>query len=81
MDLSIDNSTKALNSLFSKLKKIYKKEIKDIVFVYEPTSHYSDALYRFCANKKIKTFKINPKTISITLAKAIAPKKVKDALG
>jgi transposase len=70
LDLTIDNSIKSLRSFYAKLKKIYKKEVKDIVFIYEPTSYYSDTLYRFCAEKKIKTFKVNPKQ-SHNFAKAI----------
>ena len=77
LGLKIENNTKALNSLYSKLKKIYKKEIKDIVFVYEPTANYSTQLYRFCARKDIKVFIINPKQ-SHNFAKAISQRGKSD---
>ena len=35
LDLEIENSLKALKSLYSKLKKIYKREIDKVVFVFE----------------------------------------------
>ena len=36
-DIEITNSSEGLKKLYSKLKKQYKKEIKNIVFVYEST--------------------------------------------
>ena len=36
-DLVLENSIKGFKSLSSKLKKIYKKEIENIVFIFEPT--------------------------------------------
>ena len=71
LDLKIDNNLKILKSLYSKLKKIYKKEIDKLTFVYEPTGSYPALLYRFCAEKKIKVFMINSKQ-SRNFAKAIA---------
>lgn len=60
-DLKVDNSVKGFRSLRSKLKKIYKKEIEDIVFIFEPTGSYSEALRKYCFEQKIKCFIINPK--------------------
>lgn len=37
IDLLIDNNEKSLNQFLSKLKKIYKKDIDKIVFIFEPT--------------------------------------------
>jgi len=37
LDLEIENSPKAIKSFYSKLKKLYKKEIDKVIFVYEPT--------------------------------------------
>ena len=37
IDLIIDNNEKSLNQFFTKLKKIYKKDIEQIVFTFEPT--------------------------------------------
>jgi len=75
--IEIENSIKALKSLYSKLKKIYKKESEKLVFVFEPTGNYSSALYRFCADKKIQVFIINPKQ-SHNFAKAIAQRNKSD---
>lgn len=36
-DLILENSIKGFKSLLSKLKKIYKKEIENIIFIFEPT--------------------------------------------
>lgn len=77
LDLKIENNTKSLKSFYSKLKKIYKKEIDKLVFIFEPTANYSSLLYRFCADKKIKVFIINPKQSS-NFAKAIAQRNKSD---
>lgn len=41
IDLAIDNNEKSLNQFYLKLKKIYKKDIDKIVFIFEPTGSYS----------------------------------------
>ena len=69
-DLQVDNSVKGFRTLYSKLKKIYKKEIEDIVFIFEPTGSYSEALRKYCADREIKCFIINPKQFS-NYAKAL----------
>ena len=69
-DLVFDNNLKSFRSFFSKLKKIYKKEIEEIIFIFEPTGSYSEALRKYCSEKKIKCFIINPKQFS-NYAKAL----------
>ena len=69
-DLEVDNSVKGFRSLHAKLKKIYKKEIEDNVFIFEPTGSYSEALRKYCYQQKIKCFIINPKQFS-NYAKAL----------
>ncbi|MBL0707487.1 MAG: transposase [Sulfurimonas sp.] len=69
-DLQVDNSLKGFKSLWSKLKKVYKKEIEDIVFIFEPTGSYSEALRKYCSIQQIKCFIINPKQFS-NYAKAL----------
>ena len=69
-DLVLDNNLKSFKLLFSKLKKIYKKEIEDIIFIFEPTGSYSEALRKYCSEKSIKCFIINPKQFS-NYAKAL----------
>ncbi|MCF6331309.1 MAG: hypothetical protein L3I99_07160 [Sulfurimonas sp.] len=34
IDIEISNTPTALKNLYSKLKKTYKKEIEDVVFIY-----------------------------------------------
>ena len=69
-DLQLDNSVKGFRTLYSKLKKIYKKEIENIVFIFEPTGSYSEALRKYCSEQKIKCFIINLKQFS-NYAKAL----------
>lgn len=69
-DLVLENSLKSFKSLFSKLKKAYKKEIANIVFIFEPTGSYSEALRKYCSEKNIRCFIINPKQFS-NYAKAL----------
>jgi len=69
-DLVLENNLKSFRSLFSKLKKIYKKEIENIIFIFEPTGSYSEALRKYCSDKNIKCFIINPKQFS-NYAKAL----------
>lgn len=69
-DLVLENNLKGFRSLYSKLKKIYKKEIEDIIFIFEPTGSYSEALRKYCSEKNIKCFIINPKQFS-NYAKAL----------
>jgi len=57
-DIEIKNSSDGLKKLYSKLKKQYKKELKDIVFVYESTGAYSTILELFCQEKEILCFKV-----------------------
>ena len=61
LDFEINNTPDGLNKLVSKLKKLYKKDYNNLVFVYEPTGSYSDLLKKVCSKKSIKTFAINPK--------------------
>ncbi len=69
-DLVFENNVKSFKSLFSKLKKIYKIDIEDIIFIFEPTGSYSEALRKFCSEKEIQCFIINPKQFS-NYAKAL----------
>ncbi|WP_041963846.1 IS110 family transposase [Sulfurospirillum cavolei] len=71
VEIEIANTAKGFTQLFSKLKKLYKKDYDSLVFVYEPTSSYSSTLELFCAHKQIRVFKINPKA-SHNFAKALS---------
>lgn len=77
LDIEIENSLKSFKALYSKLKKLYKKEMDRLVFIFEPTGSYSALLYRFCADKKIQVFMINPKQSS-NFSKAIAQRNKSD---
>ena len=78
-DLEIENTVKSFKSLYSKLKKLYKKEIDKITFVFESTGSYSVLLYKFCADKNIKVFMINPKQAR-NFARAIAQRNKSDVI-
>jgi len=79
LDIEIENTPKAFKTLFSKLKKIYKKEIEQLVWVFESTGSYSSQLYRFCATKNIKVFMPNPKQAR-GFAKAISQRNKSDKI-
>ena len=79
IDLAIDNNEKSLNQFYLKLKKIYKKDIDKIVFIFEPTGSYSSLLKRFCTKKSIKAFIVNTKQ-SHNFAKAIAQRNKSDKI-
>ncbi|WP_428024705.1 IS110 family transposase [Arcobacter sp.] len=64
VDIEIDNSIKSIKGLYSKLKKLYKNDIDNLVFIFEPTGSYSFTLTKFCNEKRIKCFLINPKQFS-----------------
>ena len=78
-NISIENSKKALNSLYSKLKKYYKKELEDLVFIFEPTGSYSSLLKHFCSEKNIKAFIVNPRQ-SANFAKALDNRSKSDII-
>ena len=69
-DLKLENTVKSFKALYSKLKKIYKKEIGEIIFIFEPTGSYSEALRKYCFTQQIKCFIVNPKQFS-NYAKAL----------
>jgi len=79
LDLEIENNTQALKALFSKLKKLYKKEFDKLVWVFESTGSYSSLIYRFCAQKGIRVFMPNPKQAR-GFAKAIAQRNKSDKI-
>lgn len=79
LDLEIENNAQALKALFSKLKKLYKKEIDKLVWVFESTGSYSSLIYRFCAQKGIRVFMPNPKQAR-GFAKAIAQRNKSDKI-
>ena len=79
LDLEVENNLKALKSFYAKLKKLYKKELDKLVFVYEPTGSYSSTLTKFCSIKNIKAFIINPKQSS-NFAKALGHRSKSDRI-
>jgi transposase len=79
LDLEIENNLKALKSFYVKLKKLYKKDLDKLVFVYEPTGSYSAILTKFCSMKNIKAFIINPKQSS-NFAKALGHRSKSDKI-
>jgi transposase len=65
--------------LYSKLKKYYKKDIANLVIIFEPTGSYSVLLKRFCADKNIYAFIINPRQ-SANFAKALDNRSISDII-
>jgi len=57
-DIEIKNNKTALKSLYLKLKRVYKKEFENIIFVYESTGSYSAILENFAQKQNIKCFKV-----------------------
>lgn len=78
-NISIDNTKKALISLYNKLKKYYKKDVNNLVIIFEPTGSYSALLKRFCADKNIYAFIINPRQ-SANFAKALDNRSKSDII-
>jgi len=78
-DIEIENNIESIKALYSKLKKLYKKEINDLVFIFEPTGSYSFALTKFCNEKSIKCFMVNPKQFS-NYAKALGQRNKTDLI-
>ena len=58
LDIEIKNTQDGLKTLYLKLKKQYKKEIGNIVFIYESTGSYSTILEHYAQEKEIKCFKV-----------------------
>ncbi|MDF1875642.1 transposase, partial [Sulfurimonas sp. SAG-AH-194-I05] len=61
------------------MKKYYKKELKNLVIIFEPTGSYSALLKRFCAEKHIYAFIINPRQ-SANFAKALDNRSKSDII-
>lgn len=78
-DIEIKNNPEDLKKLYSKLKKQYKKEVKDIIFVYESTGAYSTILEQFCQEKEILCFKVGAYQ-SASFAKVIKNRSKTDKL-
>lgn len=58
LNIEITNTQVGLKKLYSKLNKLYKKDLENIVFVYEVTGCYSNILERFSQLNNIKCFKV-----------------------
>ena len=78
-DIEISNNITGMKKLLSKLKKLYKKEYENLIFIYEPTGSYSSILTKFCNNKNIKCFIINPSQFS-NHAKALGQRVKSDKI-
>lgn len=78
-NISIENTKKSLKSLYSKLKKYYKRELQQLVFIFEPTGSYSSLLKHFCSEKNIKAFIVNPRQSS-NFAKALDNRNKSDII-
>ena len=77
-DIELENSSKGLKQLYSKLKKTYK-DISSIVFIFEPTGSYSSLIQKFCYEKSIKCFIVKPSQSS-AFAKTIKNRSKTDLI-
>lgn len=78
-DIEIANSDAGIKQLYAKLKKHYKKDVENIIFVYEPTGSYSTRLDLFCMDHKIFTFKVKPSQSS-AFAKTLGHRNKSDKI-
>ena len=76
-NIQITNNLKSIKSFYLKLKKLYKEDVNNLIFVFEPTGCYSNLLKKFCSETNIKCFIVNPKK-SINFAKAIGQRNKSD---
>lgn len=58
VDLEVANTKSGIQRLYNTLKRSYKSEFEQIVFVYESTGSYSRPLEAFCQKKAIRCFKV-----------------------
>lgn len=79
LDIEINNNITGMKKLVSKLKKLYKKEYSDLVFIFEPTGNYSSVLTKFCHTQNIRCFIINPSQFS-NHAKALGQRVKSDKI-
>lgn len=68
-DFTVENNPRGLKTLWTKIKKYYKKEASRIVLIYEPTGSYSTLIKHFCHERQIRSFIVNPRQ-SANFAKA-----------
>lgn len=59
LSISVENSKEGLKKLYSKLKKIYKREKDKIIFIYEATGSYSTLFEHYCHDKQIRCYKVD----------------------
>jgi transposase len=78
-NISIENTQRAIKSLYGKLKKYYKKEYQNLVFIFESTGSYSSLLKQFCSEHHIYAYIINPRQ-SANFAKALDNRNKSDII-
>jgi len=78
-NINILNNKKSIGSLYNKLKKYYKNDYKNLVFIFEPTGSYSSLLKHFCANNNILCYIVNPRQ-SYNFAKALDNRSKSDII-
>ena len=79
LDWVVPNDLKGMKSLWMKLKKRFKKESQNLVFIFEATGSYSYRLKKFCAEKSVRCFIVNPRQ-SANFAKAQGERNKSDPI-
>ena len=74
-----DNSKEGIRNFYGKLKKLYPKELRNVVFIYEATGNYSHLLTRTCASKGTRVHIVRPRQ-SANFAKAIGSRSKTDKI-
>lgn len=78
-ELEFVNASDGYTKLYAKLKKLYRKELEQLIFIYEPTGSYSTPLEHFCAKQKIHCFRVEP-VQSASFAKTIKNRSKSDRI-
>jgi len=74
---SFDNTRQGIRQLYGKLKKIYRKEFSDLIFIFEHTGSYSHLLASVCSEKETKAYIVRP-SMSANFAKAVGNRNKTD---
>ncbi|WP_373002040.1 IS110 family transposase [Sulfurimonas sp.] len=74
--IEIGNDKKSLGKFYKELKKSYEN-VNSLVFIYEPTANYGVTLTKFCAEKSIHTYVVNP-YLSSSFAKSLGNRNKTD---
>jgi len=76
---SYGNTKEGIRKLYGKLKKVYRKELENVVFIYEATGNYSHLLTKNCQEKETRVHIVRPRQSS-DFAKALGGRSKTDKM-